>query len=161
LGEKNTITYFSYLYAAMKKILEKAIQIAVNAHFGQVDKAGAPYIFHPLRVMSRVSSNEERIVAVLHDVVEDTSVTFDDLVEAGIPKHLVLVLRVLTRAHDTPYESYVSKISENPLATTVKIADLIDNMDTSRLSNITDEDLARLQKYAISLKFLKAASGVK
>lgn len=145
----------------MQKVLEKAIQIAVNAHFGQTDKAGVPYIFHPLRVMSHMSTNEERIVAVLHDVVEDTKVTFDNLVEAGIPKHLVLVLRVLTRTSDTPYESYISKISENLLATRVKIADLIDNMDTSRLSNITDEDLSRLKKYADSLKILRTATGYK
>ncbi|MBB4035449.1 (p)ppGpp synthase/HD superfamily hydrolase [Dysgonomonas hofstadii] len=118
----------------MSKILEKAIQIAVNAHFGQTDKAGAPYIFHPLRGMSYVSTSEEWIVAVLHDVVEDTDVTFENLIDAGIPKHLILILRVLTRTKD---------------------------MDISRLPNITEEDLARLQKYSVSLKFLKSASGNK
>ncbi|MDU1891197.1 MAG: GTP pyrophosphokinase [Dysgonomonas sp.] len=145
----------------MEKILEKAIQIAVNAHFGQVDKGGMPYIFHPLRVMGRFSSVEERIVAVLHDVVEDTTITFEDLQEMGIPKHLVLVLRILTRKADTPYRGYIEKISENPVARAVKIADLIDNMDTSRLTKITEDDLLRLQKYADSLSFLKSVSGIK
>ncbi|MDH6308519.1 guanosine-3',5'-bis(diphosphate) 3'-pyrophosphohydrolase [Dysgonomonas sp. PFB1-18] len=158
----STITELNnhYLYH-MQEILEKAIQIAVNAHFGQTDKTGAPYIFHPLRVMGRVSSTEERIVAVLHDVVEDTSVTFEDLVEAGIPKHLVLILRILTRKVDTPYEGYIEKIGENSVATAVKIADLTDNMDASRLPKITEDDFTRLQKYSESLRYLKSISGIK
>jgi len=145
----------------MLKILEKAIRIAVNAHFGQTDKAGAPYILHPLRVMGLVSSTEEKIVAVLHDVVEKTDLSFENLIEAGIPRHIVLILRVLTRATDKSYEGYIEKISENPVATAVKIADLKDNMDFSRFSNVTEKDFERLQKYTKSLKYLKSVSSTK
>ncbi|WP_165045539.1 GTP pyrophosphokinase [Dysgonomonas sp. ZJ709] len=142
----------------MKKILEQAIHIAVNAHFGQVDKADAPYIFHPLRVMQQVNSTEEKILAILHDVVEDTFLTFNDLIDKGIPKHMVITLRLLTREKDMPYEDYISKIGENPVATKIKIADLIDNMDASRLKQVGETDMERLQKYSRSLKYLKSVS---
>ena len=142
----------------MKKTLEQAIHIAVNAHLGQVDKADAPYIFHPLRVMQQVNSTEEKILAILHDVVEDTSLTFNDLIDKGIPKHMVITLRLLTREKDMPYEDYIRKIGENPVATKVKIADLIDNMDASRLKQVSESDMERLQKYSRILKYLKSVS---
>jgi len=142
----------------MKEILEKAIQIAVNAHFGQKDKAGSPYILHPLRVMQSVESLDAKVVAILHDVVEDTDVTFDDLINKGIPKHLVITLRLLTHTDKLTYEDYIARIAENPLAVKVKLADLKDNMDLSRLKKFEDEDIELFRKYVNSYKFLKGHS---
>lgn len=139
----------------MEEILEKAIQIAVNAHFGQKDRAGSPYILHPLRVMNTVTSFDAKVVAILHDVVEDTDVTFDDLINAGIPKHLVITLRLLTHTDNLSYEDYISRLAANPLAVKVKIADLKDNMDLSRLKSIGNEDIELFRKYVTSFKFLK------
>jgi len=139
----------------VKNILERAIQIAVNAHFGQKDKSGMPYIFHPLRVMDAVETFEAKIVAVLHDVVEDTELAFDDLVERGIPKHLVITLRHLTHDKNLSYEDYIAQVAENPLAAVVKMADLKDNMDASRLSNITEEDIERLKRYTAAFQYLR------
>lgn len=139
----------------MERILEKAIQIAVNAHFGQKDMAGSPYIFHPLRVMNAVDTTDAKIVAILHDVVEDTPVTFDELIEAGIPKHLVITLRLLTHTDNLSYEDYIFRLSENPLAIKVKLADLKDNMDLSRVKEISEDCKERYDRYVTSYRYLK------
>lgn len=139
----------------MERILEKAIQIAVNAHFGQKDKAGSPYILHPLRVMHSVDATDAKIVAVLHDVVEDTPVTFDELIEAGIPKHLVITLRLLTHKENVSYEDYILRLSENQLAVKVKLADLKDNMDLSRMKEISKDNVELFEKYVTSYRYLK------
>lgn len=139
----------------MEEVLEKAVQIAVEAHAGQKDKSGKPYIFHPLRVMHTVETFEAKIIAVLHDVVEDTTVTFDDLLEKGIPKHLVITLRLITHDKKTSYEDYIAQLAENPLAARVKIADLKDNMNLSRLSELSDEDIERVKRYSIAFQYLK------
>lgn len=139
----------------MERILEKAIQIAVNAHMGQKDRAGSPYILHSLRVMHSVGTTDAKIVAILHDVVEDTSVTFDELIDAGIPKHLVITLRLLTYTDNLSYEDYIARLGENSLAVKVKLADLKDNMDLSRLKEISDEDLELYKKYVSSYRYLK------
>lgn len=139
----------------MERILEKAIQIAVNAHMGQKDRAGSPYILHPLRVMHSVGATDAKIVAILHDVVEDTSVTFDELIDAGIPKHLVITLRLLTHTDNLSYEDYIARLGENSLAVKVKLADLKDNMDLSRLKEISDEDMELYKKYVSSYRYLK------
>lgn len=140
----------------MERILEKAIQIAVDAHMGQKDKMGSPYILHPLRVMQNVDTTDAKIVAVLHDVVEDTEITFDQLIEKGIPKHLVITLRLLTHNNNLSYEEYIENLSENPLAVQVKLADLRDNMDLRRLKNVTDEDVERMKKYVTNYNYLKS-----
>ena len=129
------------------KLLEKAIQIAVNAHAGQEGKDGSPYILHPLRLMTKMNSDEERIVAVLHDVVEDTDVTFDDLRKEGFPESTLEAVRLLTHEKAVPYEDYVRRIKPHPLARKVKLADLDDNSDLRRLSRVEDKDLERLRKY--------------
>ncbi|HCO66163.1 MAG TPA: GTP pyrophosphokinase [Dysgonomonas sp.] len=139
----------------MEKILEKAVQIAVNAHFGQKDKSGSPYILHPLRVMHAVDTTDAKITAILHDVVEDTPVTFDDLIEAGIPKHLVITLRLLTHTDNLSYEDYIMRLSENPLAVKVKLADLKDNMDLSRMKEVSEDNIELFQKYVSSYRYLK------
>jgi (p)ppGpp synthase/HD superfamily hydrolase len=140
--------------------LERAIEIAARAHAGQVDKAGAPYILHPLRVMMSLSTVEERIVGVLHDVVEDTDVTFDDLRAEGFSELVVEAVMSVTK--DRPekemgwpaYEAFVLRAAANPIGRRVKIADMTDNMDLSRISNPTERDLARVAKYRKALALL-------
>jgi (p)ppGpp synthase/HD superfamily hydrolase len=136
-------------------LLERAIQIAVNAHAGQSGKDGSPYVLHPLRLMLKMSTDEERIVAVLHDVVEDTSVTFDDLHGEGFSEGVLAALMLLTHEKDVPYEEYVERIKPNSLAKKVKLTDLEDNSDIKRLSSVEDKDLERLRKYHRAWLILK------
>ena len=127
--------------------LEKAVSIAVEAHHGQKDKTGAPYIFHPLRVMARVHSDAEKIVAVLHDVVEDTDWTFDRLRKEGFSAEVIQAIDCVTKREGEPYEDFVKRSAANPLARRVKMGDLEDNMDIRRLKSVTPKDAARLNKY--------------
>ncbi|MBS0657530.1 MAG: GTP pyrophosphokinase [Verrucomicrobia bacterium] len=136
---------------------EKALQIAVRAHAGQQDKSGAAYIFHPLRVMARCRSEDARIVALLHDVVEDTAVTFDELVAAGFSEPVLAAIRLLTHRGDVPYLDYVRAIAANPLATEVKLADLEDNSDLRRLRQVDDKAVQRMQKYHRAWQILTGA----
>jgi (p)ppGpp synthase/HD superfamily hydrolase len=128
--------------------LENAIALAVEAHAGQVDKAGQPYILHPLRVMFSIEDEEGRIVAVLHDVVEDSDTSLDDLLAMGYSREIVDALDQLTRREGEPYEAYVVRASGNPLARQVKRADLLDNMNILRLPvHLGESHLRRLQRY--------------
>ncbi|WP_080903353.1 HD domain-containing protein [Parabacteroides sp. Marseille-P3160] len=136
--------------------LETAIQIATKAHMGQVDKAGKPYILHPLRIMANVHSTEEKIAAVLHDVIEDTDLDFPDLLSKGIPSEIVDVLRLLTHEEGIDYEDYIKRLSVNTIARAVKIADLKDNSNLSRLPKIGKKDIERVEKYKKALSFLGA-----
>lgn len=133
----------------MKSRLERAIQIALEAHAGETDKAGQPYVLHPLTLMLQMDSEEARIVAVLHDVVEDSAVTLDDLAAAGFSNAVLTALALLT--HDTAavaYDDYIAALSSNPLARKVKLADLAHNMDVRRLpAEMTLTDWGRLSKY--------------
>ena len=132
----------------MKQLLSKAINLAMQAHAGQVDKAGMPYIGHVMRVMQAGKTIDEKIVGVLHDVVEDTTWTFDALLAEGFPVHIVDALRCVTKlSDDEPYESFINRVKTNPLAVAVKITDLTDNMDIRRLQTLTDADVQRLRKY--------------
>lgn len=129
-------------------LLDKAIAIAVEAHTGQTDKAGRPYILHPLHLMMQMDTDEERITAVLHDVVEDSEMTLADLRNAGFPAPVLDALALLT--HDKSqlsYDAYITAVQANPLARRVKMADLIHNMDVRRLTEIREKDLQRLVKY--------------
>ncbi|OPJ58245.1 GTP pyrophosphokinase [Clostridium chromiireducens] len=128
-------------------MIEKAILIAVNAHKGQVDKGGSPYILHPLRLMFSREDETEKICAVLHDVIEDTDVTLDYLREQGFSKEVLSALDALTRRNDENYEQFIDRIIENKIACNVKLADLNDNMDISRIKNLTEKDYERLEKY--------------
>lgn len=127
--------------------LERAIEIAARAHLGQIDKAGAPYILHPLRVMLNVNTSEQRMAAVLHDTVEDTDVTFDDLISEGFSAAVVEAVRALTKHHREPRIEAAKRAAANPIARVVKLADVADNMDMSRLPNPTEKDFARLKQY--------------
>ena len=126
--------------------LETALKIAVEAHYGQRDKGGRPYICHPLRVAAGCSG-KAKVAALLHDTVEDTSVTFEQLAELGIDEEILAAVRLLTHDKSVPYLDYVRQVKENPIAREVKLSDLRDNMDISRLGSLTDEDLERLRKY--------------
>jgi GTP diphosphokinase / guanosine-3',5'-bis(diphosphate) 3'-diphosphatase len=136
-------------------MLDAAIAIAAEAHKGQVDKSGRPYILHPLRVMDSVQSDDEKIVAVLHDVVEDSDWTLLALQEAGFPSHIVWAIDALTKKQGEDYRNFTERVSQNTIATVVKIADLRDNMDITRLPlPLTEKDHARLDKYARALRYL-------
>ncbi|NRF67353.1 bifunctional (p)ppGpp synthetase/guanosine-3',5'-bis(diphosphate) 3'-pyrophosphohydrolase [Aquincola sp. S2] len=128
--------------------LERAIQIAARAHAGQVDKAGQPYILHPLRVMLAVKRPPERIAAVLHDVVEDTSVTLDELRSEGFPEEVLQAVRALTKTKGEDRLAAAARAAANPIARAVKLADVTDNMDLSRIAQPTEADHARLKIYA-------------
>jgi len=134
--------------------LNKAVILASEAHNGQVDKAGKPYILHPLRLMSKFSTEEEQIIALLHDVVEDSTMTFEELESYGFAKPILEALNCLTKRENEKYEDFIGRISSNSLATKVKISDIKDNMDLTRLKAITDKDLERVKKYHKALEVL-------
>ncbi|AIZ33212.1 GTP pyrophosphokinase [Pseudomonas sp. K1(2024)] len=136
--------------------LERAILLATRAHAGQLDKGGADYILHPLRVMARVSTPEQRIVAVLHDVLEDTSVTLSDLAREGFPLKILAALLALSRRENERYEDFVVRLGSDPLAREVKLADLADNSDLSRLVCPGPVDMARLSRYREASAYLQA-----
>jgi len=127
--------------------LEKALAIAVKGHMGQKDKAGRPYILHPLRVMSQMSTEETMIVAVLHDLVEDTEWTIEALRLEGFSEEIIEAVDTLTHQEQDSYEEYIQRIKANPLALKVKLADLKDNLDITRISKLTEKDLKRIEKY--------------
>jgi (p)ppGpp synthase/HD superfamily hydrolase len=135
--------------------IEDAIALAVTAHKGQRDKSGQPYILHPLRVMFRLESEDARIVAILHDTLEDTDVTSENLRELGYGEHIITALEHLTKQKGESYETFVNRAAQNPLAKQVKLADLEDNMDVRRLSSVSPKDAERLAKYCKAWNQLK------
>ena len=145
LGELEVITFHKMF---LKIILDRAKAIATSVHEGQVDKAGKPYIEHPMRVMNMGKTVEEKIAGVLHDVVEDSDWTFEMLEKEGIPKDVMDALRCVTKlSEDEDYDHFIERVKTNPLAVKVKLNDLKDNMDITRLGEVTEKDLARLNKY--------------
>lgn len=133
---------------------EIAKSIAHAAHEGQLDKAGKPYIEHPRTVADAVEDDVAKAVAWLHDVVEDTSMTFDDLQAAGIASEVINHLRLLTHDKSVPYMEYIAALKNDPVAREVKLADLRHNSDLSRLNTITDKDRERLAKYQQAMELL-------
>jgi GTP diphosphokinase / guanosine-3',5'-bis(diphosphate) 3'-diphosphatase len=127
--------------------LERAIEIAAHAHAGQVDKAGQPYILHPLRVMLSVNSLPEKMAAVMHDVVEDTNVTLADLQSEGFAPEVLAAIDALTKTPGETRLAAAQRALVNPIARVVKLADVKDNMDLSRISEPTEKDYARLKEY--------------
>ena len=127
--------------------LERAITLAAEAHAGQTDKAGAPYILHLLRVMQAQNSKEAMMVGVLHDLVEDTGYTLDDLREQGYPSEVIAALRHVTKKDEESYTEFIKRIGRHPIARQVKVADLKDNMDMTRFESVTAKDTERLRKY--------------
>lgn len=137
--------------------LERAIEIARQAHAGQVDKAGTDYIGHPLRVMERGETEEQKIVGVLHDVVEDSDWTFEMLEAEGFSSEVIAALKCVTKiSEDEDYDYFIDRVLTNRLAVRVKLYDLEDNLDVSRLDSLTDADVARCKKYLHARDRLKA-----
>ena len=128
-------------------LVENALKIALHAHAGQKDKAGSPYILHVLRVMGKMVSPEEQAVALLHDVIEDTDYTASQLLDEGIPPHVVDVVEALTRKKAETYQSFIKRVLQNDMATKVKMADIEDNINLLRLESINQRDLKRVARY--------------
>lgn len=137
-------------------MLIKAFIIAARAHRGQKDKGGKAYIFHPLNVALRSKGRQEKIVALLHDVVEDTSITTDDLKNAGFSNEVVNAVSAITKIRGEAYEAYLNRVKSDRIARAVKIADLQHNSDLSRLKTITERDKQRQARYKRSIEFLLA-----
>jgi len=128
--------------------LQRAIEIAVEAHKGQTDRVGVPYVAHLFSVMDRGKTLEEKIVGVLHDLVEDTSWTLDDLRSEGFTENIIEAVRCITKVTDEEdYDEYIARVKSNPLAVRVKLNDLLDNMNILRYEQLTERDLKRLNKY--------------
>ncbi len=138
--------------------LDKAIQIAVTAHAEQTDKGGDPYILHPLRVMLRMTTEEERIAAVLHDVVEDSEFTFESLTAEGFSANVLSALDALTKRPGETRIEAAYRAARHPLARLVKLADNAENSDLSRIPNPTEKDYERLEQYRLVRKILESAS---
>jgi len=136
--------------------IDRAITLSAEAHSGQVDKAGQPYILHPLRLMLKFQQTDEMVVAVLHDVVEDSNISLDDLIGYGFSVPVVEAIDCLSRRDGESYEKFIKRIAVNDLARKIKIEDLKDNMDLTRLHLVSDKDLARIEKYHSALRMLLA-----
>ncbi len=128
-------------------MLDKAIRIAATIHEGQVDKAGQPYILHPLRVMFAMETDLEKICAVFHDVIEDSDLTLEALRKQGFSDEVLSVLDALSKRENESYEDFISRVLLNKTACRVKLADLKDNMDLSRIANPSEIDYQRFEKY--------------
>lgn len=139
--------------------LERAIAIATEAHQGQRDKAGQPYILHPLRLMQRLSDDEARIVAVLHDVVEDSPWSLDQLRGEGFSAAVIAAIDGLSRREGEGYEAFIERLLPDPLARRVKLADLADNMDLRRIAELSQQDWERIQRYHRAWRKISAIDG--
>ena len=141
------------IYTEMTK---KALSLSFDAHKGQVDKSGMPYVFHPFHLAEQMADEDTTVVALLHDVVEDTNVTIDDLRKMGFNENVLSAIEHMTHLSGVPYMDYVAKIKENPIARRVKLADLKHNSDLSRLECITPYDIERAEKYKQAIKLLES-----
>lgn len=143
------------IYTAATK---RALMLCFQAHKEQNDKSGMPYVFHPFHLAEQMDTEEATIVALLHDIVEDTDFTLEDLSEMGYPPAVIDALALMTHDPSVPYMDYVKKISGNALATKVKLADLRHNSDLSRLDVVDDRAIARVKKYAEAIALLESVA---
>ena len=134
---------------------KRAIKLAYEAHAGQTDKSGLPYIHHPLHLAEQMQDESTTILALLHDVVEDTQYSIEDIEAMGFDREITDALRLMTHDQRMPYMEYVEKLKKNPLARTVKLADLRHNSDISRLNEVTEKDLKRIEKYRAAIELLE------
>jgi len=139
----------------MTQTLEHAIAIAAGAHAGQVDNGGSPYILHALRVMLKVTTLEERIVAVLHDVVEDCDISLEELRQEGFSETVLTAIASVTRVDGETYEDFIARAAQNPIGRVVKRADLEENSDISRIEQPSWDDLERVEKYRRAIGMLR------
>ena len=133
------------------------LEFAMQKHDGQLDKAGKPYILHPIEVALSLYKESDKVVALLHDVLEDTDATIEDLKKIGVSEEEVEAIQLLTKPKKEDYIHYVKRVANNPIARHVKMADLKHNMDLSRLSEITDKDIQRVEKYKQAYQILHDA----
>lgn len=135
---------------------KKAMRLCYEAHQGQLDKSGIPYVFHPIHVAEQMTDEQTTIVALLHDVIEDTDYTLDDLSRVGFDQPVLDALSLMTHKRGVPYLEYVAKLKNNPIARAVKLADLRHNSDTSRLDVVDEKAKSRLAKYKAAIELLEA-----
>ena len=138
----------------MNELLEKAATLCVTMHQGQTDKAGKAYFLHPMRVAMACATDEERIVAMLHDIIEDTEITPDFLLDEGFPEYIVEAVLSVTRQEDESYEDFIKRCALNPIGRQVKIRDLEDNMNICRLNQVTEQTAKRLTRYIKAYHYL-------
>ena len=143
------------IYTDMTK---KALRLCFEAHRDQTDKSGIPYVFHPFHLAEQMDTEETTVVALLHDVVEDSDYTLEDLKEMGYPASVIEALALMTHDPSVPYMEYVKAISTNAIASRVKLADLKHNSDLSRLDKIDEKALARVAKYATAIELLESVA---
>lgn len=143
------------IYTALTK---QALKLCFEAHRDQIDKSGMPYVFHPFHLAEQMDTEESTIVALLHDIVEDTDYTLQDLKALGFPSNVIDALALMTHDPKVPYMEYVKSISANPLATKVKLADLRHNSDLSRLNSVDETALSRVKKYAAAIELLESVA---
>jgi|BioPla2DNA2_1021312.scaffolds.fasta_scaffold02438_2 (p)ppGpp synthase/HD superfamily hydrolase len=156
ISEEKALRLLDEQRSNLDKLLELAIEVATQAHKGQLDKGGNPYILHPQAVAAALDSTENKIVAYLHDVVEDTEITLEDLKEMGFTYRIVNSIRILTKSKDISYEDYLKSVKKDSNAWHVKMADIKHNMDISRIPEPTAKDFARIEKYKKALAFLES-----
>lgn len=137
------------------ELTKKAMKLCFAAHKDQVDKSGMPYVFHPFHVAEQMTDELSTVTALLHDVVEDTPYTLEDLRAMGFPEPVLAALALLTHGEDVPYLDYVAQIKANPIARAVKLADLRHNSDLSRLSQVDAAALERVEKYKKAMEMLQ------
>lgn len=135
-------------------LTKKALRVCFDAHKEQDDKSGMPYVFHPFHLAEQMTDEISTVCALLHDVVEDTDITFDDLSKMGFPAEVIEVLRLLTHDDAVPYFDYVREISKNPVAKAVKLADLRHNSDSTRLDVVDEWAKKREEKYKTAITIL-------
>ena len=136
-------------------LTKKAVKLCFEAHKNQVDKSGLPYVFHPFHLAEQMTDELTTVTALLHDVVEDTSYTLADLRKMGFPETVLDALAMLTHDDGATYLEYVAKLRTNPIARTVKLADLRHNSDLTRLDHVDGEALARVEKYRKAIELLE------
>ena len=140
------------IYTPMTK---KALAVCFEAHKSQVDKSGLPYVFHPFHLAEQMKDEMTTIVALLHDVIEDTSITVEELRDMGFPAEAIAAIQIMTHDKSIPYMDYVAQIKKNPIAREVKLADLKHNSDLTRLNEVAEKDLERLKKYKKAISLLE------
>jgi (p)ppGpp synthase/HD superfamily hydrolase len=137
--------------------LDKAIQLATRIHAGEKDRYGRPYILHPLRVMMKVGTEREKIVAILHDVIEDSDLELKDLSDEGFSPEVVTAVDCLSKRDGEEYQAYIKRILPNPLARAIKLADLEDNMNLERVNHLEEKEFQRFARYHQAWLVLKNA----
>ena len=142
------------IYTSLTK---KALSLCFEAHKDQVDKSGLPYVFHPFHLAMEMTDELSTVVALLHDVIEDTDYTLQDLEKMGFPPAVLETISLMTHREGVPYMEYVATIKTNPLARIVKMADLRHNSNIARVDNPTEKDYARVEKYRRAMALLEQA----